>query len=476
MKTYRHLLLPILFLAFALVCHGAMGSELWVGAATTSITPDGPVALDGQHSLRVSKGVESPVTATALALESREGDRVVDQAIMVSCDLTGIRPGLQDEVRQAIGDRMPGFDLNKFFLTATHTHTAPVTQDGKYEVPKDIMQPGEYRKFLAGRLADVICKAWQNRQPGGVSWGLGHAVVGYNRRAMYADGTAKMYGKTGQPDFRRLESGEDHTIEMLFFWDRDKKPLAAAVNVVCPSQEVESRSMINADFWHDVRELLHAQVSPSLCVLGWPGAAGDQSPHLMLRKKAEARMRELRGLSSTQEIARRIAREVAEVLELTRQEIHTDVPLIHKVESLELPRRMVSDEEAAQAQVEADRLADQPKLYRRRQWFQKTVDRHREQKQQPTLTVELHALRLGDVAIVTSPFELFVDYGFQIKARSKALQTFVLQLTGSSAGYLATQLAVGGGGYSAIVQSNQVGPEGGQILVDRSVELINSMW
>jgi hypothetical protein len=33
-----------------------------------------------------------------------------------------------------------------------------------------------------------------------------------------------------------------------------------------------------------------------------------------------------------------------------------------------------------------------------------------------------------------------------------------------------------GGHYSAIVESNVVGPEGGQILVDRTVELINSMW
>ena len=64
----------------------------------------------------------------------------------------------------------------------------------------------------------------------------------------------------------------------------------------------------------------------------------------------------------------------------------------------------------------------------------------------------------------------------QIKARSKALQTFVLQLTGGWSGYLATQRAVQGGGYSAVVQSNEVGPEGGQVLVDRTVEIINAMF
>ncbi|HEU5117804.1 MAG TPA: hypothetical protein VFT74_14350, partial [Isosphaeraceae bacterium] len=62
-------------------------AELHIGGASVSITPDQPVALAGQMHTRISQGVESPVTATALALESREGDRSVDQAILVSCDL-----------------------------------------------------------------------------------------------------------------------------------------------------------------------------------------------------------------------------------------------------------------------------------------------------------------------------------------------------------------------------------------------------
>jgi hypothetical protein len=36
--------------------------------------------------------------------------------------------------------------------------------------------------------------------------------------------------------------------------------------------------------------------------------------------------------------------------------------------------------------------------------------------------------------------------------------------------------AATGGGYSAIIQSNLVGPEGGDVLVNRTVEIINAMW
>ena len=89
--------------------------------------------------------------------------------------------------------------------------------------------------------------------------------------------------------------------------------------------------------------------------------------------------------------------------------------------------------------------------------------------------MELHVLRLGDIAIATNSFELFTDFGIQIKSRSPALQTFVVQLTGPGT-YLPTERAVRGGGYSAIVQSSAVGPEGGQVLVDETVQRIETLW
>ena len=69
----------------------------------TIITPDRPVALAGQMHTRISRTVESPVMATALALESRDGDKVVDQAILLSCDLVAIDAAVLDEVRRRVG-------------------------------------------------------------------------------------------------------------------------------------------------------------------------------------------------------------------------------------------------------------------------------------------------------------------------------------------------------------------------------------
>jgi len=60
------------------------------------------------------------------------------------------------------------------------------------------------------------------------------------------------------------------------------------------------------------------------------------------------------------------------------------------------------------------------------------LDRFELQKTQPTMPVEVHVIRLGDMAIATNRFELYLDFGIRIKARSKAVQTFVVQLAGQA--------------------------------------------
>lgn len=457
----------------------APAGELLVGAAAISITPDQPVALQGQMHTRISRSVESPVMACALALEGRRGDQAGDQAVFVVCDLAVLRGGLIDQVRQRLKDRLPDLDVTRLVFSATHTHSAPVLVEGAYDIPKDgVMQPTEYFEFLLGRLCDVIAQAWESRQPGRVSWGLGQTVVAQNRRAVYADGRAQMYGNTNQPDFRAIEGFEDHGLHALFFWDRDGKLLATAINVSCPAQEVENNLAISADYWHEVRQRLQARLGHELVVLGWIGAAGDQSPHLLFRKAAEERMRNLRGLSRLAEIARRIETAWAEVYEVAQKDQHAEVALAHRVETLELPGRIVTPEECEQARAQADALAKDPAQTTLMQWHRRVVTRYEQQQrdgQAEPYLMELHVVRLGDVAIATNDFELYTDFGVAMQARSPALQTIVIQLAGGGS-YLPSERAVRGGGYGAIPQSNRVGPEGGQVLVDGTVELIQSLW
>lgn len=464
----------------------AAARELLIGAASADITPAGPVALWGQFHLRISRSVETPLTASVIALESREAETSLDAAVMVSCDLCAIPDEVLCLVREEVAQRVPGLDANKVFLTATHTHTGPVLDpDGWHAIPNDGVTPVEtYRAFLVQRIGEAVAKAWQGRQPGSVTWGLSDAVVAYNRRAVYADGHAEMYGKTNRPDFRGLEGCEDNDVGTLFFWDQAGKLVGICINVSSPSQEVMGRSTINADFWHPVREALHQQYGADVCILAWTGAAGDQNPYpyILHRKAAEERMRRLRGGNET---ARRIVRAVNEAYDAVKNDRHADVPLVHSVQTIGLPMRLVTEAEYAEAKAAAEQAAAQiakdPKaadqVHGRMRWNQRTVDRFESQKTdpKPTYELELHVLRIGDAVVCTNPFELFTEYGIRIKARSPAIQTFVVQLAGHG-WYLPTEAAARGGSYSAVVNSVKVSPEGGQMLVDRTVEAINSLW
>ena len=185
-------------LSLAPAFSSASAAELWIGAATADITPEPPVAQEG---VNIATTIRDRCTANVLALESRQGERVLDQAVLVSCDLC-ILPGVQEGFRKYLAARQPGFDINKLSLAATHTHTSPMVLKSPYNDKDygDAVQPKDYLPFLYQRMGDAVTKAWTTRAAGAVAWGLGHAVVGHNRRVAYRDGTAKMHGNTNDPE------------------------------------------------------------------------------------------------------------------------------------------------------------------------------------------------------------------------------------------------------------------------------------
>ena len=176
--------------------------------------------------------------------------------------------------RSASGSRtrLPDFDAGKLVLSATHTHTAPVTQEGAYEIPKEGVD-------AAGRVRASSCSTGsprRRRRPGSRAsraasagaWGM----PWWPRTAAPSTPTARRRctAPPTRPDFRGIEGPEDQGVEVLFFWDRDGKLIATAVNVACPSQEVEGGSAVNADFWHEVREAAAGQARQATC-WSWAG-------------------------------------------------------------------------------------------------------------------------------------------------------------------------------------------------------------
>jgi hypothetical protein len=294
---------------------------------------------------------------------------------------------------------------------------------------------------------------------------------------------------------------------MLFCWDLNKKLTGIIINVSCPAQVTESKYYVSADYWSEVRKQIKKRYGDDVFVLAQCGAAGDISPRDLAtgNKADEPNMWEVEGMV---EIGKRLADAVDRAYIIAKNNIQTDIPFKHTIKNIEIPTRRVTKEEYEKALTRVqDILSREPndpnspdtawnrflreikeneknKVYG--PWDSKTSDfgwlkpqelvikQYENQGKNLRYNFELHVIRLGNIAFATNPFELFVDYGFMITGRSKAKQTFIVQFSGDSGGYLPTQRALQGGGYSAM--ANYIGPTGGKVLVNETVELINALW
>ncbi len=493
---------------------GANGSFL-AGWAEADLTPDEPVMLAGQFHARVSEGVMDPVTATALALESIADDGVSQHVVMVSCDFSTLPDCLRDSVREHLRRELPELDPQSVLFSATHTHSAPfvrikpryVDPDGAeieehpYGIELPAMNLVEYADLASRRIADAVISAWHQRAPAGVTFGLGHAVVGRNRIMAYKDGRSRMYGNTNTPAFSHVEGYEDHSVNILATYSPGGELTGLIVNLACPSQVSEQSWRVSADFWHETREEVRRRFGDGdhVFLLAQHSAAGDQSARVLVDRRAEERMWRLAGRSQREEIAVRIADAVERTLPLIEPEIQWNPRLIHHVEVVELPRRKLSEQDVRNALREAqphqaryetmlDEIENNPDIRRQTRWYRdisrayrlslrgKNVERRFEaQQRDPNLPVEVHAVRLGDAVFVTNPFELYLDYGMQIKARSPAAQTFIVQLAGPGS-YVPTARSIAGGAYGAVPASTEIGVEGGNALVEWSVGILQNLW
>ena len=394
-------------------------SELHVGAASVDITPNKAVALWGQFGLRLSTKPDTPLTANVVALQSGEA-----RTTFVSLDLLQLPEVFVQAIRDAVARKDDSIDVEKIVLTATHTHTAPVLRPGTPGIPVNdqTMTVKETISFLADKISDGIVAAWKNVAPGKMSYGLDRNSIGFSRRAVYADGSAKMYGNTNRADFVNLEGMDDDDVGSIFFYGRQDNLTAIIVNVACPAQVVESQSNINADFWLPVRDYLKTRYGDQVVVLGWGGASGDMSPRPILHKAANARMRRLRGINEMQELARRIDLSVSQTFDAVEKDKFADPILKHVAVTLQLPLAKISEAQyqealakynSVMAQVEKDPACESRVAFMARDWHHGVVERYEQLQEDPAATypVEIHVVRLGNVVICSNPFEMFCEYG-----------------------------------------------------------------
>ena len=499
-------------------------SNLKIGWSKRPISIDGPVSIPGQFYMRISEKILDPLYATAMCIDGGEGQ---DTAIFCTCDIGAIPDDILVPIRQQVNALCPQLPAETIIMGATHSHSSITMSETPEKAPdgQPIYPGSKCREHFINQCAEAIVEAWNTRSEGGFAYGYGYAVVAHSRRVVYFDDTSLrhgakltapnghgiMYGNTNDDQFSHYEAGSDHFLNAMFTFDKENKLTGIVVNVPCPSQLSEHFTAQSSDFWNEVRVGIAKEYGEDVYVLPQCAAAGDLSPRVLHYNYAQARRFKLKyGVEASafdfnaktpesynkvmcerRDIAERIVEAVRDVYSWAKKDIRTDVPVYHEIRTLQLPRRKITDadkqwceetiaymdtqlEEAKKGTPEEVRVAvsTHTAIVNRNKH---AIARWETQKTDPNYPMECHVVRMGDMAFATNQFELYMDFMHRIQARSPFVQTFIVQLAGDGgASYLPTERGVYNKGYSASIFCNQVGPEGGQALVEGTLEMLNA--
>lgn len=200
------------------------------------------------------------------------------------------------------------------------------------------------------------------------------------------------------------------------------------------------------------------------------------------------------------EIAQKIADAISDIVPFAEQEIDWNPVFAHAAETLDLPRRLISEKDVEEALETArpfkekfenlmDEIDKNPAIRQQPRWYTEITRAYRQmergnrvrkrfelQQSHSGIPIEVHAIRIGDVVFATNPFELYLDYAVRMRELSKAMQTFLIQKSGCNGTYLPSKRSVAHKGYGSVPASTDIGPEGGEKLVAWTVDAVNRMF
>jgi len=485
------------------------------------ISIDGPIGITGQFHERISKGVYDENLLTALVVD--DGSTV---SVFLSADLVSVSHHIIFEIREAVAKKNPAIPTQHILMNATHTHTSPryfkFGSAGYDKAPHDkveYMMPEEYRGFLVAQASDAVCEAYESRAEGSFAYGYGYAVVAQHRRPTYFDDLrlrggsqgptslkvdkhAKMYGNTNDPQFAGYEGNVDSTAYFMFTFDRNDRLTGAIVNVPCPSQNSEHEELLTGDYWVEFRKFVKEKYG-DIFILAQCAAAGDMAPRTLHGRSAENRKYALkyegmtfpkiqrsREMFNRMEIAQRILAAFDDTYAWAKKDKIREAKLTHMVENMKLDAWKITKEQYESAKEEYEK-------YKNVSWvetenpmedfvtntkhstvlarYETIMDRY--ETDRDYYEPEIHVIALGDIAFASNPYELYVNYQHRIQARSPFVQTFIIQLAAATDGngYLCTAPAAENMGYSANIYSCSVSPEGGNTLVEKTLETLDQI-
>ncbi|MEX2578162.1 MAG: neutral/alkaline non-lysosomal ceramidase N-terminal domain-containing protein [Verrucomicrobiales bacterium] len=231
-------------------------TEWRAGAASAKITPDAPMAMSGYagRKNKPSEGTEQDLFAKALAIEDRDGNRVV----ILTSDLIGIVSTLRERVEAAVEEKhgIPGRSL---LMNASHTHCGPAYMRDAAE---------DYFETLVGKMVDVIGEALDSMEPSELTYSFARAGFAMNRR------TPTEGGYRNHPNPQGVV---DHSVPVLAVRGADESLRAVVFGYACHNTTMGFMKWLG-DYAGYAQEYLEAD-HPGTVAMFMTGCGGDQNPY-----------------------------------------------------------------------------------------------------------------------------------------------------------------------------------------------------
>jgi neutral ceramidase len=426
---------PFIVAAFilCLACNAASAASLRAGAATSNITPDMGVVLDGTiMKIGPAKHVHDELHARCLMLD--DGRTRLAFAI---CDVTIIAPEIVAEARELLKKSL---DLppESILISATHTHSSPRALNIGLGPANDA-----YHHFLARRIADGIRRAAFLLAPAKIGWGsVPKPEFVFNRRwFVTADSKrANPFGRIGErvqfgpavADAEKPSGPVDPELFVLSVQHADGRPLCVLANYGLHYIGGVPAGHVSADYFgvfaDRIQEKLQAdRQDPPFVGIMSNGTSGDvNGVNLKDPNKHKG------GYARMHEVAGDLASAAAEVI--GRIEHRGDVELGAKMTTIPLRVRKPGADQTAWAQaLLATEEAKKPNPSRPVIYAREAMGLA---EYPDSVPVALQALRIGGLTIASTPCEVFAITGLAIKKESVAKATFTIELANGYGGYL----------------------------------------
>ena len=399
-----------------------MEHKLLLGASRRNITPPIGTPLAGYQPDWFSDSVNDDLTATVFCFE-QEGKR----ALLASLTLLSIATSIADEMREEIEKKF-GIPKEAVILHTIHNHSGPNTNishgwgDANTEYIETILTPA---------IHAATEEALANMKSVTMAVTQGESLIGVNRRERMTDNSIEL----GQNPWGCF----DPQMTVITFADEEGKPAGNLIHYGCHGTAAGKNREISRDWAGVMIDTLEAQSGAITAFLNGP--EGDVGPRLTNGHTT--------GLQNIGFAMRLGAVAGQDAVRIFNQPKYRDVPKMTVASGQTMiplaPRMPLEKAKEKYEEFRGHTVNIRGRLERHYRMLIESYENGYEEVE--GYPMEQTVLRLGDVAIVTTPYELFSEIGLRIKKHSPAPYTLVLSNTNGSESYFASESELCRGGY-----------------------------